>query len=366
MFQASPGFITAPQTISVGGSDLEGPITITPPNGFQISTSEDSGFTDGSITLAATSGGVPATTVYVRFAPTALGEFIGSILLTSPNADTKLVAVTGTVDSVPIIKVTPPSLTGFRTPEGAASESQAVSVTGLNIQGEGISATASGDFEISRDNINFSTSLTMPKQGTGTVGEALYVRISGSATAIPLLTGTVTLSNGPTIVTIALSGQVCLRPFVGADPNLIYVDSRFGTSFCSSQSFQMNGPICKAPSISRPRQVLRSRPMLFHGPMNSFSNRRAGRRRPRGPVQWCLATSPKPAEPPMPSVPGRPISAGPCPMMRPRPRAMMPVFCRVVRRGYLRQGRGRTRLHIHLFGFGDGQQPHHARFPHGA
>lgn len=84
-----------PQTYVISGSNLISNISITAPNGFQISTNASSNF--GSSMILSPSGGlVPNTTIYVRFSPSNAGVQSGNISHSSSGSTIKNVSVTGT------------------------------------------------------------------------------------------------------------------------------------------------------------------------------------------------------------------------------------------------------------------------------
>ncbi|MFN8305985.1 MAG: T9SS type A sorting domain-containing protein [Ferruginibacter sp.] len=79
------------------GSNLTADITITPPAGFQISTTNAPFTPANPITLTQTGGNVPATTIYARLNSTTLGVNTGNITNTSTGANNPNVSVTGKV-----------------------------------------------------------------------------------------------------------------------------------------------------------------------------------------------------------------------------------------------------------------------------
>lgn len=89
---------SADQSYTVEGSNLAGDIVITPPAGFQISTTSGLSFSPTNpITLAKdVSGNVSQTTIYVRFAPTAVQAYSGNITHASTDATTVNKALSGT------------------------------------------------------------------------------------------------------------------------------------------------------------------------------------------------------------------------------------------------------------------------------
>lgn len=98
-FSTTNGTASAQQAFTASGSSLLDSITVTAPAGFELSTTGDGSFSS-NLTLAPTSGSVPLTSIYARIGATeALGILSGNISLSSTNANTQNVAVTGNVTS---------------------------------------------------------------------------------------------------------------------------------------------------------------------------------------------------------------------------------------------------------------------------
>ena len=94
-FAAEYANASPPQTLIVDGAEVTGPVTVTAPSGYEVSTDAVSYST--SLSLAAAS--LPAT-ISVRMAaapaPYEIGSANGSLVLTSPGAVTRAVALIGT------------------------------------------------------------------------------------------------------------------------------------------------------------------------------------------------------------------------------------------------------------------------------
>jgi hypothetical protein len=90
---------SAEQSYTVSGDYLTGNVTITPPTGYEISTSTGGSFSaTNPITLSASGGnlvGEPVS-IYVRQSASALGVVSGNITHTSTGANSPNVAVSGT------------------------------------------------------------------------------------------------------------------------------------------------------------------------------------------------------------------------------------------------------------------------------
>lgn len=110
------------KSYTVSGSSLTSDIVITPPSGFEISTTSGSGFVNTAITLTQTGGSVLAKPIYVRFSPTIAGAASFNITHSSTGATNENVAVTGNGIEVPTTATNP-------NPANGASD---VSFTGLD------------------------------------------------------------------------------------------------------------------------------------------------------------------------------------------------------------------------------------------
>ena len=90
-FTACSGVNSSNQTFSVSGSDLVANLVVTPPSGYEVSTSSGSGF-GSSVSLSPSSGTVNSTTIYVRTSTGASNGDGGNIACTSTSASTVNVA----------------------------------------------------------------------------------------------------------------------------------------------------------------------------------------------------------------------------------------------------------------------------------
>ena len=95
-FAAYTGSASLIQIIRVSGAYLTGNISMTAPDGYEISLNSGTGFTN-SLAFTPTSGIVPVTSVYIRTTSTASGTPAGNVVLSSSGAPTKSVPVTGTI-----------------------------------------------------------------------------------------------------------------------------------------------------------------------------------------------------------------------------------------------------------------------------
>lgn len=150
-FTADYGNSSAVQSFAFAGTLLEGPITVTAPSGFEVST--DGSSYAGSVTSS------EGATLSVRLAATAAsGSLAGNLTLASTQADTINIALSGTVAAVlqPSVGV----LSGFSSTVGGASAAQSFSLTGGGFS-DLVKVTAPAGYEISTDGLSFASAVTL-------------------------------------------------------------------------------------------------------------------------------------------------------------------------------------------------------------
>ncbi len=126
------------------------------------------------------------------------------------------ISVTGTTLSSPSITVSTTSLPSFGVVEvGNNSPSQTYTVSGDNLTGD-VTVTAPAQFEISTNNVIFSSSLTLTQSGGDLVGEPVTIFARFSPTAVGAASGDIThASPSATTQTVAVSGT-------GVNPPVTY------------------------------------------------------------------------------------------------------------------------------------------------
>lgn len=122
-FTSEPGVPSLQKSYSVSGVNLTGDVTITPPAGFEISTTSETGFTAAPVILTPVEGTLPATTLYVRLNHQEEGTLSGNITHTSTGALTKSVQVSGAVTQ----QTTPTSWTAYNDMSGSGSSANTTS-----------------------------------------------------------------------------------------------------------------------------------------------------------------------------------------------------------------------------------------------
>ncbi len=126
------------------------------------------------------------------------------------------ISVTGTPLSSPSITVSTTSLPSFGVVvAGNNSPAQTYTVSGDNLTGD-VTVTAPAPFQVSTDNVNFSSSVTLTQSGGNIVGEPVTIFARFSPTAAGAASGNIThTSPSATTQTVAVSGT-------GVNPPLTY------------------------------------------------------------------------------------------------------------------------------------------------
>ncbi|GAA4384172.1 hypothetical protein GCM10023186_26100 [Hymenobacter koreensis] len=174
-------------TLTVSGTRLgTNPITLTPSNpNIQIRNASAGGaFSSSALLLPSSVGTVSPTTIEVRLvAPIAGGAFNQNILVTSPGADAVTVLITATSNgNVSDISITNPNNNTFTfaTRPTTVSAAQTFLISGTNLL-QDITVFPTGPsgfyFEVSKDGITYSKSITFGRDNQGNVLQApVYVR----------------------------------------------------------------------------------------------------------------------------------------------------------------------------------------------
>lgn len=197
------GTPSASQTFTVSGITLDDDITLVASTGVEISS--DNTTFSSSITLTQIANTVATTTLYVRANAATAGAFTGNVVATSLNATNDTLTISGTASVfVPVITVTPATLTAFDHFVGTPSTSQTFTAAGNALSAD-IILTASTGVEISSDNTTFSSSITLTPTANTVATTTLYVR--GNSAVYGAFTGNViATSTGADNDTLVISG----------------------------------------------------------------------------------------------------------------------------------------------------------------
>jgi len=237
-FSTTVGTASASQTFTVGGTNLTSDLVITAPTGYEVRENNTETTFGSSVSFTPLSGTVATKTIEVRIAASAaVGTPEGNVVVSSTDATSQNVSVSGTVDaaSTPTISLNSSSLSGFSYIVGSGpSAEQSFTVSGTNLT-DNISLTAPADYEISTTSGSGFASSLIFTQSEGTVtAQTVYVRLKAGLTVETYNSETITAaSNGATDKTVTLSGSVT-NPPVPAAPTATAATDVSATGFTAN------------------------------------------------------------------------------------------------------------------------------------
>ncbi|GAB1415684.1 hypothetical protein MASR2M117_10900 [Paludibacter sp.] len=197
------------QSFNVSGSNLLDTVRVKAPSAYEISTAYNSGYTS-LLKLIPAGGTLSSTTIYVRLkAGIGIGSFNQTVTAASLYAVTKTVSCSGSVTAGPVTYNSRSILPCFIYTQGAGpSGSQSLTISGTDLTAN-IVVTAPSNFQVSKDNSTWSSSVTYTQSGGTVAPSTLYIRMNaglGIGTYGPVA-ATMT-STGATTKSIAVSGRV--------------------------------------------------------------------------------------------------------------------------------------------------------------
>lgn len=228
VFGAGP---SAQRTFTVSGTNLTGDILVTAPQEYEISRTNGSNFVTTPITIIRSGTSVPTTTVYVRLkAGVGVGTFASDIVVSSANASSSNVAISGTVTSSSTIFNAISFLSGFIYRLGTGpSGDQSFVVKAIALTAN-VTVTAPTNFEISKNGTTFASTITLNRVGTILTQDTIvYVRMKSGLVVGdygPLNSNVVLTSGGAITKSIACTGKV-----VAANTRTILVSRNILTGF---------------------------------------------------------------------------------------------------------------------------------------
>ncbi len=199
------GTASSNMSFTVSGTGLTANLVVTPPSGFEVSTSTNSGFAS-SLTFTPSSGTVNTTTIYVRIASSTIaGTYSGNIACTSDNATTQNAvisnSVVSTIPSYPNL-----TISGIPTDNGNTCPNSPATSIQYTITNSG-STDAAGVSVIS-DNAQFVVSGLSSTSITANGGTATYL-VTFTPTSAGSKSATITVSSttsGSNTTTSSLTG----------------------------------------------------------------------------------------------------------------------------------------------------------------
>ena len=158
-FETCQSLSSTSQNFTVSGENLTADISINAPSGYEVST--DNSTFSPSLTLSQSSGTVAETTINVRLTGATTGDFNSNISVTSQDATSVDIALTGTVYESPVISGsssieynTTATFTATTTPSAPAPWSSSNTSVGTITDSGEFSALTLGTTTISFENSN--------------------------------------------------------------------------------------------------------------------------------------------------------------------------------------------------------------------
>lgn len=178
------GTASANTSFSVSAANLSGNLVITPPVGFEISTSAifSTSFNNASpLSIAPSGGTVPSTTIYVRLAATtAVGTYSGNITLVSGATNSSIATASSVVSAKAL------TITGLSATDKIYDRTTTVSVTGTPAYSglvNGESFTVSGSVSWAFPDANVGANKVLTRTGSYTAPSGNYTVTQPSLTA---------------------------------------------------------------------------------------------------------------------------------------------------------------------------------------
>lgn len=181
----SQGIASSSTSFTISGTSLAGNIIITPPAGFEVSTTGSSSGYAASGTLTETSGTAGTTIIYMRLAAAAAtGTYSGNVVCSSTGVPTIYVPTApSAVNASAAITTSGTSIPALSGTYGTPSASGTFSASGSNLAAN-ITITAPTGFQVSTGSASgYAGSIILTQSGGSVSSTAIYVRLSGSAPA---------------------------------------------------------------------------------------------------------------------------------------------------------------------------------------
>ena len=220
------------KSVTIGGNSLADNIVVTPPADYEISTGTGPAFVaTNPITLTQSGGSVSATSIYTRLKQgLAAGNYNENISVASLNANTSLIACSGTVipnPSITLIDITDPALATVK----GTPVSQTLNVSGVNLNvdlGLAITGVDASLFSLSQYTVtqtggnvpNTFVTITYLPTSVGNNTATLTMSSTGAMAVVRTLNGTAAVTtdvNVPaaSLIVTAVDGSVLFNATAG-------------------------------------------------------------------------------------------------------------------------------------------------------
>lgn len=189
------GEFSASESLAIQSANLLNSVNVSSSSNFKVSKDNIDFVT--SLVLTVEELNNTNTQIYVRFSPSleALGNIDGNLVFLSNDFTEVSVSLKAIALEIPQGIQTIGSIEGFEDVIiGEISSEQVFQVKGINLEDDLI-ATVSGAFEISKDNITYTTSVLFDFNGINSVSENIYVRFIPTLLDLGEQNGAITLTS---------------------------------------------------------------------------------------------------------------------------------------------------------------------------
>ncbi|RSK43237.1 T9SS type A sorting domain-containing protein [Hymenobacter perfusus] len=244
------GTQSAAQQVTVTGTDLTGPVTVTAPSGFLVRTGSDA-YASTAVLTQDGSGGV-SQQVDVVFVPTATGSYFSQISAASPGATTVATNVAGNATAPPpSLTVSPIALPDFGSVQvGQVSAAQTFNIQGSNLTNN-VVVTPPAGFQIRLPNGTFSSAAITLVPSAGSVNQNVEVRfqptVDGNYNAQVAVTSTGAPASGVSVSGTATPAPT--GPFIVANPTAIDFGTVSASGSAQTLTFSVNAGNLTAPLV---------------------------------------------------------------------------------------------------------------------
>lgn len=209
----------AEQTVIISGTELQSDIVLNAPSGYEVSLNSTGTYVS-SLTLTPVAGEL-SDTITIRFTPLAIVSYVGSISITGTSISEYIyLSGEGAEVPVPVLTVSPASLSFGMVTSGTVSDELQFSVVGENLSDD-VTISLPSDFTGSiMSGMNYSSSIVLSPVG-GIISESVYVIFSPAIDGESFGDITLTSTEVNEIVSVSGTGVAPGSPIVESTPSFI-------------------------------------------------------------------------------------------------------------------------------------------------
>lgn len=231
-----------PDSINVSGINLTADVDVAVSTGdYEISLTKNSGYAS-SVIVPQTGGTAASTKVYIRLnGIAAANPSNGTLTLSSAGATDVTVNLEGVINNpAPSIVSSEDTITGFSHFVGTPSSADSFNVDGYFLTGS-LDITAPTNFEVSTDNMSFSSSVSLTPTSGSVPTTKIYVRLNGPVMNLNQMGSVVLTSTGVINDSIYVAGETL--DYIPADIDTLKALDGNGVSTHKNQYVSVTGVV---------------------------------------------------------------------------------------------------------------------------